>query len=169
MAREDTIPLMHGLLHMLLAGAMLALAGILVGCGEDRAAPPRPRVRIGQNVWEVELAMDAETRTAGLSRREVIPPGEGMLFIYPKPKVMKFWMDDCLVPIDIVFVGPDLRVVNAYAMQVEPDGRGRTTYSSHLPALYALEVAGGTIEAEGIGVGDRVELLDVPPASQAEP
>ncbi len=161
---------MHGLLHIFVVVGPLVLAGSLTGCGdEDRAAPAWPRVRIGENGWEVELAMDDATRAAGFSRREVIPPGKGMLFIYPTPRVMKFWMEDCFVPIDIVFVGPDLRVVNTYAMQVEPDGRGRTTYSSHLPALYALEVAGGTVRAEGIRVGDRVELIDVPPASHAEP
>lgn len=160
---------MHMMSQILLAGAGLFVAGLLAGCGSERAGPARPRVRIGETTWAVELAMDPPTRERGLSGRTNLGPGEGMLFIYPESRVMNFWMEDCLIPIDIVFIGPDLRVVNAYSMAVEPDRRGRTRYSSQLPAQYALEVAGGTVDTLGIRAGDVVEFIDVPPAETAEP
>ena len=43
-------------------------------------------------------------------------------------------------------------------MKVEADRAGSIAYSSYLPAMYALELAGGTIRREGIKVGDSVTI-----------
>ncbi len=145
----------------------MAAAFCLVGCGED-TAPTEGRVQIGEHSWTVELAMDRRTRTQGLAGRSHLPIDRGMLFVYPQPKNMTFWMEGCLIPIDIVFIDADLRVVNTYEMTVEPDGRGRARYTSNVPAQYALELSGGSIRRAGIAVGDTVELFGVPPAESAE-
>jgi hypothetical protein len=91
-----------------------------------------------------------------------------MLFIYPAPEVMSFWMKGCLIPIDIVFLDSERRVVNTYEMAVEPGGEGRARYSSHVPAQYALELPGGTLRRAGIRVGDVAEFIGVPDAATAE-
>ena len=92
-----------------------------------------------------------------------------MLFIYPQEQKLSFCMRGCDIPIDIVFLDKNLRIVNLYEMAVEPDRSGRTTYESHVPVMYALELPGGTIKRVGIHVGDIAEFLGVPPASCAQP
>jgi hypothetical protein len=150
--------------------AMLLLAALaLVGCDDAPPEPPaRGEVRIGPHRWTVELATTIPTRREGLKGRTAIAPDEGMLFVYPEAKVLRFWMDGCVIPIDIVYIGPDRRIVNIYEMQVEPDRRGRTTYSSQLPAQFALEIAGGSARRAGLKVGQSVELIGIDP-HKAEP
>ncbi|HNX27156.1 MAG TPA: DUF192 domain-containing protein [Phycisphaerae bacterium] len=131
-------------------------AGVLA-CGGCKAARPAT-VTIGENTWNVELAITPEQQYKGLSGRYEIAPDGGMLFINTKEGILRFCMRDCHVPIDIVFINSAMEVVNVYEMQVEEDCSGNITYSSHLPALYALELAGGTIRRDGIKIGDKVKI-----------
>jgi hypothetical protein len=147
---------------------LLVAAALSSGCENRRKEPPPASVRIGGRTWTVELATTRQQRYAGLSGRTSLQPDKGMLFIYPQPAVMKFCMRGCSIPIDIVYIGADGRVLNVYEMQVEPGLSGLAEYSSHLPARYALELAGGTIRQAGIKVGDAVEFTNVPPPSTAE-
>ena len=133
----------------------------------DEALPAQ--VRINGTTWTVELALTKESRYIGLSGRGELPPDKGMLFIYPQETELSFCMRGCEIPIDIVFLDRNLRVVNVYEMQVEPDRAGRVAYKSHMPVQYALEVAGGTLKQAGVRVGQQAMLINVPPARQAEP
>ena len=147
--------------------ALILLTITICGC-EKKAAPPSSMAKIRGKIWQVDLALTERQRYQGLSGRDSIPADKGMLFVYPRAKKLSFCMRDCKIPIDIVFIGPDRRVVNIYEMQVEPDMAGRVSYNSHLPAQYALELAGGSAGAAGIVVGDLVEFTGIPDTSLAE-
>ncbi|MBN1942524.1 MAG: DUF192 domain-containing protein [Phycisphaerae bacterium] len=152
------------------SAACLVLPWAVLGCGENKSPPPeKAQVRLGGRTWNVELAMTDSRRYAGLSGRRELPPDGGMLFVYPQEQKLSFCMRGCEIPIDIAFLDRNLRVVNLYEMAVEPDRLGRTSYLSHVPVLYALEVAGGALKRAGVRVGDRAEFFGVPPAEQAEP
>jgi len=147
-------------------GACVALLAA-IGC----AAPPdaRPRVRIRDRTWFVELATTGEQRYRGLSGRPALAEDAGMLFVYPYPRVLEFCMRGCDVPIDVAFLGADLRVVSIHQMRVEADRAGQEVYSSGRPAQYALEVRGGALRRAGVTVGDRAELLgDIPATAKAD-
>lgn len=148
---------------------MVVAAGVLLaaGCGEDEPMAGG-KVRVGEKVYIVELAMTRAQRAQGLMGRTELPADRGMLFIYPQPQPLNFWMRNCVIPIDILFLDAEGKVVNLHEMAVEPDRSGSVPYPSHVPAQYALELAGGTIEREGIKIGQRVELLDVPDPATAE-
>jgi uncharacterized membrane protein (UPF0127 family) len=149
--------------------ALLFLSAAVVfasGCGEDEPPPP-PQVRIGGRTWTVELAMTPRQRYRGLSGRRELAEDCGMLFVYPRAKTLTFVMRGCLIPIDIVFIGPDGRAVCVHEMVPEPGGAEKIRYKSVCAAQYALELAGGQIRQAGIRVGDPVEFIHVPPADQA--
>ncbi len=151
-----------------MAMGLLSLVLIfLAGC-EKKTNSPSPVVKIGDKTWQVEIARTEKERYQGLSGRDEIPDGRGMLFLYPRAKNLSFCMRGCKIPIDIVFVGPNCRVVNIFEMQVEPDLAGRVGYSSNLPAQYALELTGGAAAQAGIAIGDLVEFIDVPDPNLAE-
>lgn len=152
-----------GLSRLLLTSAV---ALILTGC--EKAPPPVPQVRIRGETWTVELAFTVRERWEGLSGRDTLDVEKGMLFVYPRAENLIFCMRECHIPIDIVFIGSDLRVVNTYEMQVEPDRAGSVSYSSNLPARYALELAGGTLRRLGVRIGDKVEFFGIPDPSTAE-
>ena len=153
--------------------AALVVAAMMLGAGCDKPQPqPRPSaaVTIRGRSWQVELATTAEQRYRGLSDRKDLPAGRGMLFIYPQPQILDFCMRQCLIPLDIAFIGPDMRVVKIYTMEVEPYGFDTKRYDSEVPAQYALEVPKGALAAAGVQVGDKVGFSsNMPAAAKAEP
>jgi uncharacterized membrane protein (UPF0127 family) len=76
----------------------------------------------------------------------------GMLFVFEHPAPQAFWMKNTLIPLDILFIAPDGRVIriaeNAKPMSLE-------TIQSMGIASEVLELAGGTSSKLGIVVGAR--------------
>jgi uncharacterized protein len=114
----------------------------------------------------LEVAADPEARARGLMGRERVPPGTGMVFLYPADVQESFWMKDTLVPLSIAFVAGDGRVVSVTEMtpcRADPC----PSYAPAGPYRYAVELAAGAFRAKGVGPGDRVVPED--PASLPEP
>ncbi len=151
-----------------LAATLLILAAVAATAWLLYTIYVQPQVTINGTTWKVELATTDYARQKGLSGRKSLVDGTGMLFIYPREKVMTFWMKDCLIPLDIAFIDKDMRVINIETMAVEPDGR--TLYSSSKPAQFALEVPAGALEKAGVQPGDKVNFSgDIPDPAKADP
>lgn len=149
----------------LTAAAALAAGGL--GCRHE--PPPTPTAAIGPKTWTLELAMTDAQRYQGLSDRTSLPPGAGMLFVFPQARELFFCMRRMHFDLDIAFIGPDMRVVRVHRMKVEPFGRSEQTYSSMAPAQYALEVNAGELQQAGVKEGDRVAFASVPDPAKADP
>jgi hypothetical protein len=160
--------------NLLFVLAAVSWGVTFVGCrgtgktGTSPGASDPPRVTINGRVWFVEPATTSDQRYRGLGGRQHLDPNGGMLFIYPKPRVLDFCMRGCLVPLDIAFIDADMRVVKTYTMSTEADLSGRAVYSSDVPVQYALEVAAGALAEAGVRPGDRAALQGVPEAAKAE-
>lgn len=161
---------MRGWRRIDLVGWMVAmlLPCLLLGCGRQDAAEPPAKVHLAGRSWTVELATTRDARYQGVSGRSNFPADHGMLFIYPHPQPLSFCMRDCLIPIDIVFLDESRTVLTTYAMHVERGG-ARTVYRSGVPAMYALELPGGTIAEAGIRPGQQATFEHVPDPHTAEP
>ena len=152
----------------------LRIAALLVAaaCGPDRSASAGSAevafVRLGEETFTLEIALDPEARHQGLSGRGAIPRNQGMLFVEARPAPLAMVMRDCPAPIDVAFLDVEGRVVAVHEMAVEPPrARDETPgayearlplYESGAPALFAIETAGGRLREVGLGVGDRVPL-----------
>lgn len=151
----------------LAAAALLLLSLWSPGCqrGDDF-----PAVTLRGQRWLVDLATTVDQRYKGLSGRRQLSEGVGMLFIYPKPKVLEFCMRDCYLPLDIAFLDANRRVVKMHTMQVEYDRAGTVVYRSEVPAQYALEAPAGSLTRAGVQVGDQAEFSSsIPSPAKAEP
>ena len=114
----------------------------------------------------LEVAADPATRARGLMEREQVPPGTGMVFLYPADVAESFWMKNTLVPLSIAFVAADGRVVSVAEMtpcKADPC----PSYAPAGPYRYAVELAAGSFGAAGVGPGARV--LPEDPAALPEP
>lgn len=104
--------------------------------------------------FRVEVAATPEQQARGLMFRTELGPDEGMIFPNEVPEMRSFWMKNTPLPLDIVYIGPDRRIVNIAA---------RTTpYStqpvpSEGPVINVLELRGGRAEELGIAAGDVVQ------------
>lgn len=105
-------------------------------------------------IW-VEIAQDDATRTRGLMFRNEMPDDQGMLFIFPMPQPLSFWMKNTYLPLDIAFITP-LGIISDIHQMAPLDTVPR--YSSSVPAQFALEVNQGFFARHGIAVGDTVQL-----------
>jgi len=137
------------------AAMTIAIAVLLTGCKKESE---QPTVSIRQATWKVELAATDMQRYQGLSGRDNLPEGTGMLFLFSAPCILDFCMRDCLIPLDIAFIDSDLLVVATHTMAVEPDGKGSVVYSSSVPAQFALEVPAGSLGCAGVQLGDKALL-----------
>lgn len=100
---------------------------------------------IGGETFILELAITPEERSRGLSNREHLAPDGGMLFVFSQESTLSFWMWQTLIPLDILFLDGERRIVNIHTMHPQPgvsDGQ-LTRYRSTAPAQYAVEVNAG--------------------------
>ncbi len=146
---------------------MILLLLLSAGCREKSIAPgsaPLPStidLTIKDHTFHLELATDPDSRHRGLSDRPSIPADRGMLFVFPRPDERDFVMRQCLVPIDIIFIGPGGRIVAIHEMQVEPYDTPEAAlrrYRSGWPAQFAIELPGGTLEHLDLQAGQSLDL-----------
>lgn len=103
--------------------------------------------------FSIELADTPMTRMQGLMFRESLDADKGMLFVFEDSDVQSFWMQNTLIPLDMIFVKEDGRIVKIHPM-AKP--RDLTMISSGQPVLAVLEIKGGRAQELGIKPGDKV-------------
>lgn len=140
--------------------AAILLAGPAVAACTDTVA--EFRWDGGQARFAVEIADDAGERANGLMFRERLPASAGMLFIYERPQPVSFWMKNTLIPLDMVFIGPDGRVNGVHANAVPGD---LTPIPGPEGTLMVLEIQGGLAARLGLGEGAELRHPAVDPAT----
>ncbi len=118
--------------------------------------PDTPTVHIGNAPLRVEIAKTSAERIQGLSGRESLADGHGMLFVFPEADYHAMWMKDMNFPIDIIWVSEELIVVSVNN-NVTPDSYPRT-FRPKEPAKYAIEVNTLHVETFGVREGMSVKI-----------
>ncbi len=111
--------------------------------------------------FEVEIADDNQERAKGLMFRESLCDDCGMLFVYGDEGRYPFWMKDTLIPLDIIWLDSDLRVVsiaNAVPCTEDPC----ENYDPGVDALYILEINSGRSLEMGLKAGNSLEFVFTP-------
>lgn len=147
-----------------LAGIILCLFCSMVAMSCRKQSVP-PTVTIAGHTWRVELALTGAQRERGLSGRYNLDDDAGMLFIFAKAEVRTFHMINCYIPLDIAFIGQDMRVVRVDTMKVEADPTAPLyKYSSRTPVQYVLEVNAGQLARFDVNIGEIVTFSpNIPP------
>lgn len=105
--------------------------------------------------FRAEVADSSLERMKGLMFREELAADRAMLFVYPEPQWRNFWMMHTTVPLDIVFVDSQKRVLNVREAEPCPSSPC-PRYASAGPAQYVLEVRRGLSEQYGFRAGTRL-------------
>jgi uncharacterized membrane protein (UPF0127 family) len=98
------------------------------------------------------VADTAADQQKGMMFRTAMAADEAMIFPNDVPQVRSFWMKNTVIPLDIIYIGPDRRVLNIvtgepYSLQSLP---------SVGPVINVVEIAGGRAAELGIKPGDAV-------------
>ena len=107
----------------------------------------------GDHKFAVELATTPAQQEQGLMYRRSMAPDAGMLFDFGHPTTTAFWMKNTLIPLDMLFVAADGRIVNIHERAV-PMSEDLIPSQGQVRAV--IELNGGTAARLGIKPGDRV-------------
>jgi uncharacterized membrane protein (UPF0127 family) len=102
---------------------------------------------------DIEIADTPADREIGLMVRTELADTHGMLFLFRLEKFRAFWMKNTAIPLDIIFVSAQMRIVTIHQSTVP---FAETSYASTEPAQYVVEVNAGFAREHDIQVGDRV-------------
>jgi uncharacterized protein len=147
--------------------AFLLLAA-LPAAAQDACDPGQADLRSGGAVFRfaVEVADSDATRARGLMFRESLPRFSGMLFVYPEPLAATFWMENTLIPLDMLFFDPAGRLTHIHENAVP---LSREVIFGGENVLYVLEINGGLARTLGIAEGAEIRHPAIDPASAAWP
>lgn len=104
----------------------------------------------GQARFTVEVVDNDADRSRGLMFRESLPRSSGMLFLYPTPRRVSFWMKNTLIPLDMLFIDDSGTVTRIHDSAQPGD---LTAIAGGDAVLAVLEINGGLAEAMGITEG----------------
>lgn len=108
----------------------------------------------GTHRFRVEVARSPQEQARGLMFRTEMEPDEGMLFPYDQPRVLSFWMRNTVIPLDLIFIDAERRIINIAENAVP---YSEESILSDAPAVAVLELNGGRARELGIVAGNKVE------------
>ena len=142
----------------------LLLAVVACASAEGHEAPVAPRVVIETAAGarlpvNVEVARTDDERARGLMFRRALAPDAGMIFLFEESAEHGFWMQNTLIPLDMIFIDDGGRIVGIVERAAPLTTTPRTV---GVPSRYVLEVNGGWSASHGVARGDRVRFENVP-------
>ncbi|MCX6737872.1 MAG: DUF192 domain-containing protein [Candidatus Parcubacteria bacterium] len=105
--------------------------------------------------FNIEYAITSQQRTKGLMGRENLNKDEAMFFVFPEQGIYGFWMKNMLIPIDIIWIDKDLKII--YIEHDVPPCKtdSCTLYKPALPSRYVLEIQAGLSQKLNMRIGDN--------------
>ena len=163
----------RGILRALLLAAALAVAVLPASCksggqkaGTTSAPASVSSVAIdtgGRKVlFRVEVAVTPEEHARGLMYRSQLADDAGMVFVFEEPSVQRFWMKNTLIPLDMIFIGKDRKIVGVVE-NAAPETETERMVGA--PSQYVLEIGGGLSARLGIHRGEPVDFQNIPSPS----
>jgi uncharacterized protein len=145
--------LRHAFLLVLLALMTVAAVPAGVRAAELRGETVVIETESGRHSFATEIADTDQTRGRGLMFRRHLAADHAMLFIWGAPIQAAMWMKNTFIPLDMLFVAEDGRVVHI-AANTTP--QSLTVITAGQPVRAVIELAGGTAARLGIKTGSRV-------------
>ena len=99
---------------------------------------------------KVKMARTGREQQRGLMFVNSLPQDEGMLFCYPKPQPMSFWMKNVKIPLSIAFINKNGKIISIRDMSPG----SLESVKSPIPCRWALEMNQGWFKGNGVAVGD---------------
>ena len=150
---------------LLLPALLMACLGCAStgGCRDADPAASHPQVWLEGRDGPVRILVEVASRPAeqarGLMHRQQMAEDRGMIFIYPAESIHGFWMKNTYIPLDMIFIGANRRIIGAVE-NAEPLTTTRRTVNA--PSKFVLEINGGMMRKWGVkeGTSVRFENLD---------
>jgi len=140
---------------VIVSGLVILVTACAIG-----AAPEFIRVYFpdGDSI-NAELALTIEQRIKGLMFREKLNSDQGMLFVFNREDIHSFWMKNCLISLDILWIDKDKRIIHIETDVPPCYVEDCPSYGPAIPVLYVLELSSGSVERRKIKLYDRIDFI----------
>lgn len=120
--------------------------------------PQKTKACFGTSCFKVEVVTSDKDLSIGLMYRESMKPNEGMLFVFGEESPYSFWMRNTLIPLDIIWLDKDKKVV--YIKENAQPCRDDLceTFKPEKSAKYVLEINANASKEADIKVGDIIRV-----------
>jgi uncharacterized membrane protein (UPF0127 family) len=105
---------------------------------------------------QAEIADTDAKRELGLMFRETLAKDRGMLFIFDRPDIYRFWMKNCRISLDMIWLDQSKRIVSVTSNAPPCTGDPCPTYYPGEKALYVIETVAGFANEHGLKPGMKV-------------
>jgi uncharacterized membrane protein (UPF0127 family) len=143
-----------------------ALTIALTGCGSSETSDAlhslstrEVKLPDGQ-IIQAEVAVQQEDLIRGLKYRESLAPDKGMVFIHDRAGNYPYWMFECKISLDMIWMDHARRIVEIEANVPPCLGAAETcpSYGGHDEAMYVLELAAGQAAKHGLRKGQTLDF-----------
>jgi len=131
---------------------------------QSATAPPLPPSVIlpDGGTIQVDLATTPEQQARGLMFVQALPADRGMLFLFDTDEQRPFWMKDCFIALDLVWLDENFTVVDI-SRDVPPcQADPCPNYFPSRPIRNVLELQGGLSASHHLSIGDRLVVVNLP-------
>jgi len=137
-------------------------AFVLSGCGGDNARPKELKtvgeyfpMKLGDRTVRLQVAVTPLEMQKGLMDRTTLGVDDGMIFVYPRPQELSFWMRNTLIPLDIGYFDP--KGVLQEVWQMYPRDERETKSRGH-ELQFAVEMNQNWYRDHGVKPGAQLDL-----------
>jgi uncharacterized membrane protein (UPF0127 family) len=150
-AREVSITV----ITIALVGILLAIAIYFISANFSNQV----KLVIGDGTLDTRLALDEPSRVQGLSGVDNLPKDQALLMAFPSDGLWQIWMKDMKIPIDIVWLSNDKKIIYI-VKNADPELGTTRTYVPKDKARYVVELPAGQVDALNIRV-NTTALFDL--------
>lgn len=115
-------------------------------------------VNSGQ-ILTLETAATPSKRQQGLMYRKSLKPNAGMFFIFSQEAIQSFWMKNTSIPLDIIFLDKNLKVVSVHSNTKV--NQTSEIYDSKSPSMFVVETIAGWANSSNLQEGDYFEVKSI--------
>jgi uncharacterized membrane protein (UPF0127 family) len=152
------MPLFSPLFSRRILSLVVVVAAFLIAAVLYLKVSFLPKVCFDSKCLYLELAKTESQRAQGLMFRRTFAQDRGMLFIFPRDDMWGFWMKNTLIPLDIIWLDKDKKVVDMVERAQPFGGDNPPTFRPVYRSRYCLEVNAGFVKKNDIKVGDQARF-----------
>ncbi|MEG4322691.1 MULTISPECIES: DUF192 domain-containing protein [unclassified Microcoleus] len=148
------------LTNFLTISTLLFLLGCSLSIPEitsSQILPISAQTQIGNKLIKLEVAKTTKEQATGLMNRTFLANDRGMLFEFKPAQKLNFWMKNCKIPLDMIFVRNE--IVTTITANAPPCVTNPCpNYAPNTTVDRVIELQGGQSAKLGIRIGDRIKI-----------
>jgi uncharacterized membrane protein (UPF0127 family) len=144
--------------------SLLVIALLLTGCSTEitssQLLPISAEMKISNEIVKLEVAKTGIEIETGLMYRTSLPKNRGMVFNFEPAQKLRFWMKNCKIPLDMIFLRDGIvKSIAAKALPCKSDPC--PNYGPNMAIDQVIELNGGEAARLSVKVGDRIKISEI--------